>query len=45
MNDDLKNLIITHSGELITFVATSLIALIKRKVDLMRMRKKGKLID
>lgn len=40
MNQELIDLIVKHSGEIITFAATSLIALIKRKIDLKKIRRK-----
>lgn len=43
MNNQLADLIIQHSGELITFIATSLAAFIKRKIDLKRLKKEGKI--
>ena len=45
MPDELKNLIIQHSSELITFAATTLMAYIKKKIDLRRLRKQGRLTD
>lgn len=43
MPSQLAELIIEHSGELITFFATSLIAFIKRKIDLKRLKREGKI--
>ena len=45
MNNLLADLIVKHSGEILTFVATAIAALIKKKIDLTRLRKKGKLVD
>jgi len=38
-----QDAVINHVGELVTFVVTSLIALIKRKLDLRKLKKQGKL--
>ena len=45
IGEAVQGAVLEHVGEIVTFVVTSLIALIKRKLDLRKLKKQGKLLE